>query len=104
MSIKISQTKYEPVPEGIYPATIEAIEAETGEFGPQLKFKFQLEPFQGFDDGKQLYAWCSRKFSPKSKLYAWTAALLGKIPADYTFDSDDLLEKMRVGDWKESRQ
>ena len=93
MSIKIQQTKYKPVPQGIYAATVENIEAESGQYGPQLKFTFKLDPFEGYEDGRQMLAWCSQKFSPKSKLYIWTSALMGKIPDDYTFDSDDLINK-----------
>jgi hypothetical protein len=94
MSIRIPQTKYEPIPEGIYAATIQSIvQDDKSEFGSQLKFKFLLDPFEGYESGKELMAWASAKFSPKSKLYKWTQTLLGAIPADYEFDSDDLLNK-----------
>jgi hypothetical protein len=93
MSIRIEQTKYEPIPEGMYRAKIEGIEQETGKFGEQLKFKFVLDPLEGFREGKYLLAWCSAKFSPKTKLYQWTHAILGNIDSGYVFDSDDLLNK-----------
>ena len=93
MSIKISQSRYEPIPSGIYQAKIEAIEPENGIYGPQLKFKFVFASLEGFQEGKFLHAWCSQKFTPKSKLYSWTASILGKIAPDYIFDSDDLLNR-----------
>ena len=94
MTITIKQTVYEPIPEGLYPATITSIEEEpNGKFGPQLLVKFSLDPFKDYPDGKELRAWCSAKFSAKSKLYAWTRAVLGNIPPEYDFDSDDLLKK-----------
>ncbi|GAI12914.1 unnamed protein product, partial [marine sediment metagenome] len=42
--------------------------------------------------------WCSQTFSNKSKLYAWTKAAFGggDIPREYTFDSDDLENKLVI--------
>ena len=93
MSIKIQQSTYEALEPGVYPGKITDIQEEDGAYGPQLKVYFLLDPFEGYEAGKQLYAWCSRKFSPKSKLYSWTQAILGRITPDYVFDSDDILEK-----------
>ena len=93
MSIKIQQSTYEAVEPGVYPGRITDIMEEDGTYGPQLKVYFLLDPFEGYADGKQLYSWCSRKFSPKSKLYQWTQAILGRITPDYIFDSDDILNK-----------
>jgi hypothetical protein len=94
MSIKIQQTYYEPIPTGKYPAKIGSIEEAEGQFGPQLKFSFELPPSQ---DGasRTLLGWCSKKFSQKSKLFTWTRAALGgaKIDRNYTFSSDDILGK-----------
>ncbi len=93
MSIVIPQSTYEPIAPGIYTGKITQIEAQDGQFGPQLKFTFQLDPFEGYEAGKQQHAWCSQKFNAKTKLYAWTQAVLGKLPPDYAFDSDDLIDK-----------
>ena len=93
MSIKIPQSTYEAVEPGVYPGKITDIQEEDGAYGPQLKVYFLLDPFEGYEAGKQLYAWCSKKFSPKSKLYSWTQAIMGRISPDYVFDSDDILEK-----------
>ena len=94
MGITIEQTKYEPIPTGKYLAVIDSIEATDGKFGSQLKFKFQLVG----DNNSQpasLLGWASAKFSSRSKLYEWTKAAFGgkPIPADYLFDSDDLIGK-----------
>ena len=94
MNIVIEQTVYEPIPVGLYPATIESIELENdGKFGPQILFKFKLDPFGDYPDGKEMRAWASKKFSQKSKLYKWTRNILGNIPAEYNFNSADLLNK-----------
>lgn len=93
MSIKIEQSTYEALEPGVYPGRITDILEEDGIYGPQLKIYFFLDPTENYEDGKQIYSWCSRKFSPKSKLYLWTQAILGRIPTDYVFDSDDILNK-----------
>ena len=93
MSIKIPQSTYEAVEPGVYPGKITDIQEEDGAYGPQLKVYFLLDPFEGYEAGKQLYAWCSKKFSPKSKLYSWTQAIMGRISPDYVFDSEDILNK-----------
>ena len=94
MSVKIQRTKYEPVPEGIYPASIVSIDLDdNSEYGSQVKFRFLLDPFPGFASGKELHAWASASFGPKSKLFKWTQSILGTLPEDYSFDSDDLINK-----------
>ena len=93
MSIKIQHSTYEALEPGVYPGKITDIQEEDGAYGPQLKVYFLLDPFEGYEGGKQLFSWCSRKFSPKSKLYSWTQAVLGRITPDYVFDSDDILNK-----------
>jgi hypothetical protein len=92
MTITIEQTIYEPIPTGKYPAKIANIEEAEGQFGPQLKFEFELPPGDDGED-RTLLGWASRKFSNKSKLYKWTQAALGGGPIDrsYTFNSRDLI-------------
>lgn len=92
MGIVINQSKGgELIETGEYPARVVSIEEADGQFGPQLKWKFELT---GPDtSGKTLSAWCSQNFSIKSKLYAWTLAAFGgnPIPETYAFDSDDVI-------------
>ena len=94
MSITIEQTIYEPIPTGKYTAKIAEIEESDGQFGPQIKFRFELPPDEE-GETKSLLGWASQKFSTKSKLYAWTKAALGGGPIDrsYAWSSDDLLGK-----------
>lgn len=84
----IKKTVYEPIEPGIYPVRVEAVDQEDGQFGQQLKWHFAIEE-PGFED-KFLIGWCSCAFSPKSKLWAWTKALLfgGRDIPDY-FDELD---------------
>lgn len=92
MTITLVQTFYEPIPTGKYPAKINQIEVADGQFGPQLKFTFELPPGED-GETRTLIGWCSQKFSNKSKLYAWTKAAFGGEPIDrsYTFSSEDLI-------------
>jgi len=92
--IEVPQTSYEPIPQGEYPGLIARIELDDkSPFGAQLKFTFKLDPFEDYPDGKELVAWCSKKFTKKSKLFEWTLNLMGDIPRDYNFRSADLLGK-----------
>lgn len=93
MGIRIRQTKTQLHPVGEYRAVIADISAAEGEFGPQCEFTFGLIDVD--PDIAVIRGWATQKFSPRSKLYAWTKAARGGglIPEDYTFDSDDLIDK-----------
>jgi len=89
MGIQIQQTVFETLEPGEYSAKVAGIEATDGQFGPQLKWSF------GLGDDRKLSAWTSQTFSPKSKLYKWTAAAFGgwEIPSGYVLDTDALLNR-----------
>ena len=93
--VTIEQTYYEPIPTGKYPAKIKEIVEADGQFGPQLKFTFELQPDED-GENRELSGWTSQKFSNKSKLYKWTKAVFGGNPVDrsYTFKSEDLIGGM----------
>ena len=84
-TFKIAKTEYKPVPTGEYPCTIENVEREDGDYGPQAKFTFALDNM----DGKTLHAWASAKYGSKTKLYSWVVAILGRVPDE--FDADELI-------------
>jgi hypothetical protein len=88
MGITVTRTVYEVLPEDIYMAEVLDIEEVEGDYGDQLKFTFDLVEL---DDRQQL-GWCSKKLSPKSKLWAWTRALLGSEP-DGDLDCDRLINR-----------
>jgi len=94
MSIRIKQTHYVPLPTGEYQATIADILEETGQYGPQVKFIFDITEPEQYND-RSLYGWCSQKFSTQSKLYAWTKAAMGGgvLASDFDFDSDAMIGK-----------
>ena len=91
---QVEQTFYETMPEGLYPGKVQKIDGVEGLYGPQFKFVFEV-----YEEGKilpqEITAWCSRKFSTKSKLFAWTKAALGgnPIPEDYNFSALDIIGK-----------
>jgi len=93
MGVKIQQTFVRTYPVGEYVARIDKIVPKAGEYGPQLQIAFKL--IQMDEDASPVLGWCSQTFSNKSKLYAWTKAAFGggEVPREYTFDSDDLINK-----------
>jgi hypothetical protein len=94
MGRKVARTTVELIDAGYYNAVVEEITPETGQFGPQLKFKFRLVDF---DPPHYLLGWCSEKFNPKTKLWEWVRATTfgGKeIPEDYIeLDLDEMINK-----------
>ncbi len=92
MPVIIEQVEYTVIPTGDYTARITEIEDDEGLYGPQVKFGFTISG--GEFDGESLLGWCSAKFSVKSNLYKWTRAAFGAdIPTDYSFNSNDLLNR-----------
>lgn len=90
--ITVKQSKYDPIAAGKYVAKIGELEEESGDYGPQIKFNFDvLDPAGGAN--KAITGWCSMKFNPKTKLYLWMQVIMGDIPGDYEFDSDDVVGK-----------
>ncbi len=76
MGYTIKRTEFQPLESGIYPATVGDVTLEEGKFGQQLKLKFNLDDAEELGEDRSLIGWCSATFSPKSKLYGWTRALL----------------------------
>ena len=87
--MRISQQVFETYEPGVYPATVASIEPVSGQFGDQLKVKFDLD---GAGD-HSLAVWTSLVFSQKSKLGQLAKAAFGgrDIPPDYVLDTDHLL-------------
>lgn len=81
----IEKTIYTVLDTGVYPATVDSIEEATGQFGPQLKIKFDL------GNNNYLTAWTSQSLSDKSKLGQWTKAILGGLPD--SLDTNALIGK-----------
>lgn len=92
MPITVKQTQHVCLPAGVYPAQVSNIEDADGQYGPQLKFTFDL---LGEHQGKQLTGWTSKSFNVKSKLYEWTQGMLGGIAIDpeWDFSSDAVMGK-----------
>ena len=77
MSTIIKRTEYTPLDPGLYPAQVEEVELADGQYGRQVKVKFQIDDDeeQGLED-RFLIGWASASFGPKSKLWAWARVLL----------------------------
>jgi len=88
----IKQTRYDALPTGEYPAKIGAYEMTEGQFGAQVKLRFDVTA-QGLED-RSIIGWAAATFSPKSKLYGWVRAAFGReIPANYDLNLDHLLDR-----------
>ena len=86
--MRIPQTVYETYEPGVYPARLASIEPTDGQFGQQLKIKFDLDGA----GGHSLTVWTSSVFSQKSRLGQLAKAAFGRdIPPDYVLDTDHLI-------------
>jgi len=88
MSVKCEKTVYEVLPTGSYPAKVVDAETADGQFGTQVRLRFEITA--GEHVGKTISGWATLRYSEKTKLYAWTKAILGYAPD--SFDSDELLD------------
>jgi hypothetical protein len=86
MGYRIPQTVYEVYEPGVYVARLAAAEVIDGQYGQQLKVKFEL-------DGEHLLTvWTSLTFTQKSRLGQLAKAAFGRdIPPDYELDTDHLI-------------
>ena len=75
--MKLPRTTYEPLEPGEYVATVQRIEEQGGQYGPQLQWTFSLDAPGADYDGRHVLAWCSSIFTAKAKLGRWARALLG---------------------------
>ncbi len=79
------------VPTGEYLAEVLEITSETGNFGPQFKWKFEILKPEEYA-GKALIGWTSQSPSVKGKFVRWASASLGKLIGPNTrVDLDDLI-------------
>ncbi len=90
---KVAATTYEVLKKGVYPARVKSIDEDDGQFGPQFKWIFKITA--GRAKGSELFGWCSQVLSPKSKLRAWSEAILPETDFDakgFVLDTDDLID------------
>ncbi len=80
---------------GDYSAVITDIEDEDGQFGPQVRLQFVILDDDGDQTKDQIRGWASQKWGPKTKLYDWARAVLGKkCPGPgQPFDTDKLINR-----------
>lgn len=90
---KVTPTTYDVLKKGVYPARVKSVDEDTGQFGDQFKWIFQITG--GRAKGTQLFGWSSQILSPKSKLRAWSEACLPGQDFDakgFVLDTDDLVD------------
>lgn len=77
---------------GVYFATVESVDEDEGQYGPQLKLIFRLTG-PGKAAGQQIFGWCSPTLTPKSKLTAWLAALSpeSRVARGFVLDPAELV-------------
>jgi hypothetical protein len=62
--------------EGIYPAVVERLEVQNGQFGEYLRWNFMAPTAKG--EAITVTGLTSTIFNPKSKMYSWASAVKGK--------------------------
>lgn len=81
------------IPIGSYDAKVLEVTEQEGNFGPQLKWQFEVISPEEYA-GHKLVAWTSTSPSLKSKLVKWIAACLGRqIGAGETLKIESVLGK-----------
>jgi hypothetical protein len=87
----IKFNEYETLKRGVYPATVDSIDEDEGQYGPQLKFIFRITSGKYVD--KKVFAWASPTLTPKSKLTTWMSAIAPKavLGPGFELDPDDLV-------------
>jgi hypothetical protein len=84
-------TDYEPVPPGLYTATLEKIEEATSAHGTYYRWQFDIED-EGEQENRRVFANVSDKFGPQSKARRWCEQMIGRaIRKGEQFDTDALL-------------
>jgi hypothetical protein len=84
-------TDYEPVPPGLYTATLEKIEEATSAHGTYYRWQFDIED-EGEQENRKVFANVSDKFGPQSKARRWCEQMIGRaIRKGEQFDTDTLL-------------
>ena len=92
MALFVRHQEHRPVPEGIYIARVDSIEAYSHpEYGESIKWGFTLQDSRVEINGSTVSAMCSTKTSPKSKLTAWLQAFGIFLEIDQQFDVETLL-------------
>src|SRR5215203_186017 len=84
-------TDYEPVPPGLYTATLEKIEEATSAYGTYYRWQSDIED-EGDQENRRVLANVSDKFGPQSKARRWCEQMIGRaIRKGEQFDTDALL-------------
>jgi hypothetical protein len=89
--VKIMPRYFEPLPTADYIGKVADIEDAEGQFGPQLKWTFDVIAPEEYND-RQIMGWTSAVLSPKSKAMEWVRAALGGQDIDWNqeFDFDEI--------------
>jgi hypothetical protein len=86
-------TDYEPVPPGLYTATLEEIKEAQSQHGIYFRWRFVIEG-EGEHKGREVYANVSDKFGPQSKARRWCEQMVGRaIRKGEQFDTEVLVGK-----------
>lgn len=94
-----TKAEFETLPTADYLAQITDYEEETGNYGPQFKFTFEIVSPKAYA-GKTRLAWCSQKLTSgqkKSKLWTWVEAAYNRpISEGEAVDIDSLVGRQVV--------
>jgi len=95
MGVQLERDGFTVLQEAWYLAQfVDAELSPEGKYGPQVKLKL-LVPFKASEDEQEdvsIWVWCSQKFNPKSNLFLYSQAILGRDwEEEENFDSDLLV-------------
>ncbi len=66
---------------GVYQAVVEGVEPDSGSFGEQIRFVFEVDgKVDGDGQPLKLWAWASQKLNPRTKSWKWVKAITGREP------------------------
>ena len=90
--VKLRFSEYEILPADTYLAKVVDITEETGQYGPQLRYRYRI--IEGEFKGRELTGWTSQKTGPKSRLRQLVRAVTKtEIPPNYILDTEALLQR-----------
>lgn len=77
---------------GDYKICVVNTEMEDGQFGPQVKFTFDVKD----SGGRQLLGWASMTGSTNGKLFKWAKAFGMDVEPGDALDTDDMIGKTAI--------
>lgn len=97
MAHQVRMRKFEPIPNGLYPAVFKSFEETKTRYGMSYFFYFEITAQVGnIAPGQSVRGLVSPQLTPKSKLARWIRAMGIEMQEDDTLDLDTLIGRQVV--------